>query len=174
MSRSRGRTWLVVTVTCGLPLFFVLTALFAGPQAEDEAVARARREIRLLDDLYKTAVVLITEHYVNKPTDLAAGEAAVALFGAMKEKGWHEAELVDATGDPINPENLPRNDFERTAIQKILGGASYYDEVTEEDGKRFLLAATVVPVVLEKCTMCHKGYKKGDTLGAISYKLAIQ
>lgn len=174
MTRSRGRTWLVVTVTCGLPLFFALTAIFAGQKTEDEAVARARREIRLLDDLYKTVVVLVTEHYVNNPTDLAAGEAAVALFAVMKEKGWHEAALVDATGDPINPENLPRNDFERTAIKKILNGASYYDEIIEEDGKRFLLAATIVPVVMEKCTMCHKGFKVGDTLGAISYKLAIQ
>ena len=32
----------------------------------------------------------------------------------------------------------------------------------------------VVPVVMEKCTTCHKGFKVGDTLGAISYKLPIQ
>jgi hypothetical protein len=98
----------------------------------------------------------------------------VALFDAMKEKGWHEAALVDATGAPINGDNSPRDAFERTAIEKILAGAPYYDEVIEKDGQRTLRAATIVPVVMEKCIMCHKGYKVGDTLGAISYKLRIQ
>ncbi len=30
------------------------------------ALAAARQQVLMLDDLYKTAVVLITEHYVNK------------------------------------------------------------------------------------------------------------
>lgn len=174
MIRLKGRVVGTGLGVCGLLFSVALTSPGADQPPHDEAVARARREVRLLDDLYKTAVVLITDHYVNEPTDLAAGEAAVAMFDAMKQKGWHEAALVDATGEPINPENLPRDDFERTAIKKILGGESYYDEVTEQDGKRYLRAATLVPVVMEKCTMCHKGYKVGDTLGAISYKLEIQ
>jgi hypothetical protein len=172
--RSRKGILLFAVATCAVSLAITFAASSAGEPKDDAAVARARREVKLLDDVYKAAVVLITEHYVNGPTDLAAGEAAVALFAAMKEKGWHEAALVDATGEPINPENSPRDEFERKAIEKISGGAAYYDEVVEHDGKRTLRAATIVPVVMEKCVMCHKGYKVGDTLGAISYKLAIQ
>ena len=40
----------------------------------------------MLDELYKTAVVLITKHYVDVDSDLPAGTAAIALFDAMKEK----------------------------------------------------------------------------------------
>ena len=50
--------------------------------AKDPAVERARREVRMLDDIYKTAIVLVTENYVHDDTDLAAGSAFKALFEA--------------------------------------------------------------------------------------------
>src|SRR5262245_6003009 len=89
----------------------------AGAKPTDKAIERARREVRMLDDLYKTAVVLINDHYVQDETSLAAGVAARALFAAMQEKGWHEAHLVDATGEAVNSDNNPRNDFEKAAIK---------------------------------------------------------
>jgi hypothetical protein len=141
---------------------------------DEQAVQRTRREVRMLDDLYKTAVVLINKTYVNDVDDVPAGTAARLLFGAMREKGWHDARLVDATGDPLNDDNKPKDAFERDAIKKILGGETYVDEVVTEKDKHYLRAATVVPVVDKKCTMCHPGYKVGDVLGAIAYKLEIQ
>ncbi len=53
---------------------------------EDPAITRTRQQIKMLDDLYKTAVVLITEHYVTDPSILSAASAAKALFAAMKKK----------------------------------------------------------------------------------------
>jgi len=50
----------------------------------DFALERARREVRLLDDMYKTSIVLITEHYVNTADDLPAGEAFTLLFAKME------------------------------------------------------------------------------------------
>ena len=140
----------------------------------DPAVERTRREVRMLDDLYKTAVVLITKHYVTSDSDLPAGTAAKALFGAMKEKKWHEVRLLDAAGDPINKENVPSDAFERTAVAKLLTGADYYDEVSEQNGRRVLRAATPIPVVLEKCIMCHENYKGKKIIGALGYTLTIQ
>ena len=40
---------------------------------KDAALERTRKTVRMLDDVYKTAVVLITEHYVNDTDDLPAG-----------------------------------------------------------------------------------------------------
>ena len=37
----------------------------AAAPAEDAAVERTRQTTRMLDELYKTAVVLITKHYVE-------------------------------------------------------------------------------------------------------------
>lgn len=144
--------------------------------AKDPAVERARREVLMLDDIYKTSIVLITEHYVNDDTDLAAGSAFKALFEAVSKKGWHDVRLVDATGEPYSDLNLPKDGFEKNAINQLLGGKGAVDKVVEEGDKRFLLAATAIPVVMEKCIMCHENYRdvaKGKAIGALSYKVPI-
>jgi hypothetical protein len=138
------------------------------------SVDQARREVRLLDDLYKTAVVYINDVYVQDANSVAAGETARDLFAAMKKKGWHEARLVDATGSPLNDANVPQNDFEKAALSKIRSGEAYVDQVVSEEGRSYLRAATVVPVVNEKCVLCHPGNKVGGVLGAISYKILLE
>ncbi len=144
----------------------------------DPAVERARQEVKMLDDLYKTAVVLITENYVQEDSDVPAGTAAKKLFEAMKAKGWHEVRLIDATGDPIEKENLPRKGFETRALEKLNGGASFFDEVEIMEGKKYLRAATPIPVVLDKCVMCHDHYKKfkaeGKIIGVLGYTVPIE
>ena len=59
---------------------------------------------------------------------------------------------------------------------KLLSGQATYDEVVTEGGKKYLQAATAIPVVMDKCTLCHSNYKDvpaGKAIGAISYKLPI-
>jgi len=148
----------------------------AAPQA-DAAVERTRQTTRMLDDLYKTAVVLITQHYVEADSDLPAGTAAIALFDAMKQKGWHEVRLLDATGQPIEEKNSPQDEFETAAVKELLAGKSWHEEVITRDGQRYLRAATPIPVVLAKCTMCHEHYKEAkpnQPIGALSYTLRIE
>ena len=126
--------------------------------------------------VYKTSVVLITTHYVDDKNSLPAGSAFRALFAAVKEKGWHEVRLLDATGQPYNDENLPKEGFEKRAISEILSGKASYDEVVTEGEKRFLLAATAIPVVMDKCVMCHENYRdvaKGKAIGALGYKVPV-
>ncbi len=161
-----------VAATAGLSLRH--SAAEATEDAADVALERTRKQVLMLDDLYKTAIVFINDTYVEDGNTTAAGEVARELFDAMRSKGWHDARLIDGTGKPLNENNKPQGVFEGTAIKNILKGDKYYDDVIEVDGKRFLRAATVVPVVNEKCLMCHPGHKVGDVLGAVSYKLAIE
>ncbi|MDZ4852967.1 MAG: DUF3365 domain-containing protein [Pirellulaceae bacterium] len=156
----------------------IVTAIgMAADQPQNSrAIERTRREIRMLDDIYKTSIVLITTHYVDDKNALPAGSAFKALFEAVKKKGWHEVRLLDATGDPYEPANAPKEGFEKRAIEKIVAGQAYYDEVVTEDGKQFLLGATAIPVVMEKCTLCHDNYKNlppGKAIGALGYKVPI-
>ena len=140
------------------------------------ALERTRREVRMLDDIYKTSIVLITTHYVDGKDSLPAGSAFKALFEAVKKKGWHEVRLLDATGDPYEPNNAPKEGFEKRAIAKLLAGQPAYDEVVTEEGKQYLLAATAIPVVMDKCTLCHENYKglpAGKAIGALGYKVPI-
>lgn len=45
----------------------VLSDVYAQERiAEDAAVARTRKQVQMLDDLYKTAIVLVTENYVDE------------------------------------------------------------------------------------------------------------
>lgn len=142
----------------------------------DAAVETARREVKMLDDIYKTSIVLITQHYVHTDKDLPAGEAFKLLFEAVSEKGWHDVRLMDASGEPLNDENIPKKGFERDAVKEILAGKASVDKIITVDGKRYLLAATAIPVVMEKCIMCHDNYAdlpKGKAIGAMSYKIPI-
>ncbi|HEX5104048.1 MAG TPA: DUF3365 domain-containing protein [Pirellulaceae bacterium] len=166
----------------GLGLAMASLFVWSGSQAEDKkeedaAVARTRKQVQVLDDVYKAAVVLITEHYVNDADDLPAGSAAIALFDAIKKKGHHEVRLLDATGEPLEDKNVAKDAFEKAAIAALKGGKPYYDQVIEKDGKRYLRAATPIPVVLKKCTMCHPNYenaKPGEPIGALGYTVPIE
>jgi hypothetical protein len=173
---TRIQTLVVIGCTSALVGLNAFQASIADESAEDAAVTRARREVKMIDDLYKTAVVLVTENYVEDETDLGAGSAFRALFDSMREKEWHDARLVDATGQPYEPSNAPHEGFETEAIEKLLAGESFVEQVVEEDGQRYYLAATAVPVVMEKCIMCHSHYADvpaGQAIGAISYRVPI-
>jgi hypothetical protein len=149
-----------------------------APLQGDAPVERTRKQVRMLDDLYKTAVVLITETYVKSETDTSAATAAIALFEAMGKKNWHQARLLDATGMPYADKNVAKDDFEKHAIQVLKQGKLDYVERIETQGTdRYLRAATPVPVVLKKCTMCHPNYadvKPGQPIGAIAYRVKIE
>jgi hypothetical protein len=179
MNKSRllllGLAAVVVVAAVALP---VVAEKPEKSPVDDAAVARTRKQVKMLDDVYKTAVVLITTHYVNDEDDFAAGSAAVALFDAIKKKGWHEVRLVDATGDPIEAKNSPRDEFERQAIKHLKAGEGWYEQVVEIDGQRHLRAATPIPVVLDKCVMCHAHYadakQQGQIIGSLSYTIKVE
>jgi hypothetical protein len=146
-------------------------------QEKDPSVARARKQVQMLDDLYKSTIVMITEHYVSEKSDLAAGAAFQKIFKAMKDKGHHEVRLLDATGEPFEAKNVAQDEFEKAAIKALKGGQPYYEQVVQKDGKRYLRAATAIPVVMKKCTLCHPNYeqaKAGEPIGALGYTLLVE
>jgi hypothetical protein len=146
------------------------------PEA-DPAVERTRQQVKMLDDIYKTAVVAITDKYVHKDTDAPAIIVAMGLFDAMKKKGWHEVRLIDATGQPYDEDNVAKDDFEKAAVKALTGGADYFEQIETRAGARRLRAATAVPVVMKKCTMCHENYKtvkSGAAIGLLTYDVPIK
>jgi hypothetical protein len=143
----------------------------------DPAVERARQQIKMLDDIYKTAVVAITDEYVKSESDTPAITVAMGLFDAMKKKGWHEVRLIDATGKPNDEDNIAKDDFEKAAVKAMVNGKSYYEQLVKENGVQRLRAATPVPVVMKKCTMCHSNYKTvkdGVAIGILSYDVPVK
>jgi hypothetical protein len=142
-----------------------------------EAVARARENVQMLDNIYKTAVVLITDKYVNTEEDFPAGSAAIALFDAVGKAGHHQVKLLDVSGEPYNDDNVATDPFDKEGVRRLKSGDAYYDQVVVKDGKATLRAITPVPVVMQKCVMCHSNYAdvdKGAPVGAISYTIPIK
>lgn len=170
---------LAVTIVAGLGAVFALTGsptaeAVAGEKTPDPAaVERARAEVKKLDDLYKTAVVGITETYVEKQSDTPAATVAKALFEAMHQKGYHTAKLLDATGKPKSKKNVAKTEFETKVVTEAKAGKTYIEEVGEKDGKPVYRAGTVVPAVLKQCVVCH-GVEEGSLLGVLVYEIEIK
>lgn len=169
------RRWAALACSGIVAAIVVASGAFAGDDARaDTAVDRAREQVKMLDDLYKTAVVSITKRYVGEQDKQPAIMVAQDVFGAMKKNGWHSAKLVDATGEPLNEANAPRTDFEKEAARAMNAGKPYIDRVVGEGKDRHLLAATVVPVVMKRCADCHSHKKVGEVLGFIRYDVPIK
>src|SRR5262245_13116070 len=129
--------WLVASIAVVLAGVSLLSGEALKGNNGDPAIERTRKQTKMLDDLYKTAIVLITEHYVKgeAPPAIIAGQL---LWNEMKVKGHHEVRLLDATGEPMDEDNLPKDDFEKSAIKQIQSGKSSVDQVIENNGKRYL------------------------------------
>jgi hypothetical protein len=145
----------------------------AAAEPDKAAVDRTREQVKMLDDLYKTAVVKITKVYVGQQGEVPAALAAMEIFHEMKKKGWHDARLVDASDKPKNKANVATTDFEKKAVQAMKDGKTYYEEIGEVKGKPVFRAATIVPAVMKECAVCHK-VKEGTLLGTLVYELPIK
>lgn len=146
-------------------------------QPTKAAVERSRKTVAMLDNIYKNAIVLITDKYVHDEDDFAAGSAAVLLFENVSKSGSHNVRLIDATGDPYDSDNVAKDDFEKEAIKRLKAGWKQHERVVTKKGKHHLRVVTPVPVVMKKCVMCHDHYadaKEGEPIGAISYSLPIE
>ncbi|QDT84099.1 DUF3365 domain-containing protein [Gimesia chilikensis] len=179
------KTGLVTSLAVTALFLFNLNLSGADPQGEKggteqpspAAVERTRDTVKMLDDIYKNAVVLITDKYVNDEDDFPAGSAAVELFKRVGKTGFHQVRLIDATGEPYEPKNVAKSKFEKQGIKQLKAGKPYYEAVVVKDGKPYLQAMTPIPVVMKKCVMCHPHYKdakEGEAIGAISYELPIR
>jgi hypothetical protein len=120
--------------------------------------------------------VLITDKYVKDKKDYPAGRAAVKWFADISKKGSHEVRIIDATGEPYGAANVARDDFDREGVRQLKAGKDYYEQLIQKGGKPYLRAITPVPVVMERCTMCHDNYngvKNGEPVGALTYTVPI-
>lgn len=170
---------LVAAAACIGAVLFVtkLRPSDADEAAEKDAkLERTRREVRMLDDIYKGGIVTITQHYVNDEQTIPAGTAFKKLFQAAEAKGWHRVRLLDATGSPLNDENVAEDAFEKNAVKQLRAGKPWIETVELREGTRHLRVATPIPVVFAKCVMCHDNYEDvadGRAIGALSYTVPV-
>ncbi len=172
------------------PVALVLAGLAAavalGPGARPEVVAadqkdpdpaaveRTRATVKLLDDVHKGYVVMITDTYVKAKEKTPAAAVVKKVFAHLEKAGHGTGRLIDVTGQPLREGNVAKTEFEKKAAAAIKGGKPYFDEVATKDGKPVLRAATVVPAVMPACVDCHPHVKQGEVLGALIYEIPIK
>ncbi len=139
----------------------------------EKAVKRARQTVKMLDEMYKSFIILITDEYVKDNTMFSALTVSKKVFEKMGARGWYKARLLDATGTPHNPENTPKTKFERDAVESFIYGNSFYEKVEKAGGEYYYNAATSLSIVTDGCTICHPDNKRGDLLGGISYTIPL-
>lgn len=147
------------------------------PKVDPRALGYARETVKTLDDVYKTAIVVFTDKFVSEEGDVPAGAFAVPWMEEVTKHGSHTVRLIDVTGEPIDDKNVAKTDFEKAAVKKIVEGEAYVERTATVEGKPVLRVATAVPVVMDKCLMCHPNYKdvpKGHAIGAITYEIQIR
>jgi hypothetical protein len=154
--------------------FVTWPSLPAADPASTAAVDSARRETKMLDTLYKTAIVSVTDFYVEDETSTAAATSFKPVFKAMKDNQYHEVRLVDGLGEAINPDNSPRDDFEKEAMKAMLAGEASFERVETVDGKSQLRTMTTLPMVMQKCVLCHENYRDKKIIGGVAYVVPIR
>ncbi|KAA5539417.1 DUF3365 domain-containing protein [Roseiconus nitratireducens] len=186
MKRNRAIAWVLVCGALGAYQIGIFSPAWADEkqetastpkQVDEDALERTRATIKLLDNIFKQTVVMVTEKYVHDEDDFAAGSAAVLLFKNISDSSDHQVRLIDASGDPYDSENVAKDRFEKEGIAKLKAGAKGYEKVVVREDQPFLRALTPVPVVMQKCVMCHPHYadvKEGQPIGAISYTVPIR
>ena len=123
----------------------------------------------MLDELYKNAVVSVTNKY-NKP---ASDHGFHGHLQGHGEEWVAQSETRRRFRRLKNEANLPQTDFEKRAAAAMQAGKLYFEEVEGKGQGRTLYAATVVPAVTMKCASCH-GASVGDLLGFIRYEVPIK
>jgi hypothetical protein len=165
---------LVLAVLCFAVAFSVLRAVTAAPKPKTAAIERVtlpegRRQVRMMDDVYKTAVVATHQMYVQDPGTPAAVIWAKQVINKLKGKGWPDARIFATHDRPLNPENAPVDGFERNAAAAFKKGNVSYEEVAPGE----LRYATDLRILDEKCVMCHVRSKPGDLVGGVSYRVPL-
>jgi hypothetical protein len=147
----------------------------AGEPASKEAplrvsLAEGRRLVRMMDDIYKHAVLATHKMYVQDAGTPSAITWAKQVLPQVEAKGWPRAHIFSGTGRPLHPDNEPKDDFERAAVRAFQGGKSAVEAV-EGDTLRY---ASEIRVTDRSCLMCHVRNHEGDLLGGVSYRVALQ
>ena len=139
------------------------------PEPVRVSLPEARRMVRLMDDIYRIGVLTTHGMYVREPGVPAAITWGKQVLAQVNAQGWPQARIFAVSDRPLNPDNNPRDAFERDAIQAFKAGKSRLEQ--QEAG--VLHYASEIRIADKSCLTCHVRNKEGDLLGGVSFRAVL-
>jgi hypothetical protein len=143
-----------------------IRAIAVSPLENDLAVEVAEDATDALLSSLFAAVLEITD--ATTPENVAPNSLAISLLLPECQKGYR---LLDGTGEPLDPRNVPNGDFERDALEDALAG-----QTTQIVAQGKLLTVVPLPFADANCALCHTNYfdfEPGEIVGAVSLQLPL-
>jgi len=89
----------------------------------------------------------------------------------LGKRGVFQARLL--SDQPMNPGNVPRDEFEKKAMKLIKNGTDSFSEIQTVDGVPMFRRASTDLASVEACVNCHTGKQLGDVIGLLSVSIPI-
>ncbi len=166
--RSLG---VLAAALCGLTAGAAVCDSSKKPVVYPDAT-QARNAVRLMADFYRESLLHVHQTYVRDNTPPAA-TVLREHFLDITTLGWPKAHWLSVNGNPLNPSNKPKDEFERDAARAIRRGEELVERIeTAAGGSRRYRAVASVPFT-GPCLKCHWGDKESDYFGGITFVVPI-
>jgi hypothetical protein len=143
----------------------------AAPRVRTRAMTpqEARTAVAMLDDAYRLILEETHATYHTRPNQPVAAAVVRKLQERMNELGWPKARFLAVNAVVMHPDHVPRDDFERRAVQTLRGSDERVEQVV--DGQ--LRVATVVSTG-GSCFSCHWTPPGKASKAAITWTVPLQ
>jgi hypothetical protein len=143
-----------------------IRAIAVSPLENDVSLEVAEDATDTLLSSLLAAVLDVTD--ATTPENVVPNSLAISLLLPECQKGYR---LLDGTGEPLDPRNVPNGDLERDALEDALAG-----ETTQIVAQGKLLTVVPLPFADENCALCHTNYldfEPGEIVGAVSLQVPL-
>ncbi|MGD9849811.1 MAG: methyl-accepting chemotaxis protein [Nitrospirales bacterium] len=114
----------------------------------------------------------IAREHEDDPNAIPFPATATQEIGKeLGKQGIFQARLV--SDRPMNPENAPRDEFEKKAMELINNGADSFSDIQVINGVPTFRRASADLASVEACVNCHVGKQLGDVIGLLSVSIPM-
>jgi len=116
-------------------------------------------------------ILVVREHGVNPQGIPFPATATQEIGKALSEKGIFQSRLISE--HPMNPANVPIDEFERKALKVITTGADSFSSEEMLNGVRTYRRASADRASEPACVNCHIDKQVGDVIGVLSVSIPM-
>jgi len=159
----------------GLSLLLLLAGILDAPARAASPAAAGSRAERATAALTQSLVAAVANLSDGVPPGSSLGDilAASDAVSMLVPDCQDRYRLIDATGGPLDPANVPLDDFELLGLAELVGGAT---RVQRAFGPDLRTLAPLTSDMHPNCVTCHTSYAMlppDSVVGAASLRVEL-